>query len=262
MSAALELSDVTVHLGTCAVVRDVDLDVPRGRWVSLVGPNGAGKTTLLRTITGAAEHTGTVRWDGTDLGRVRGARRARTVAAVPQRPERPAGMSVAAYVLLGRSAHVPYLAVESRRDRRVVDELLATLDLTVFADRDVTSLSGGEFQRVALARALAQQAPVLLLDEPTSALDLGYAQEVLELVDRLRLERGLTVVSALHDLTLAAQFSEELTLLVGGQVVERGAPDRVLTAATIAEHYRADVHVLRGPDGGPVPVPYRRGACG
>lgn len=262
MTAALQLRDVGVRLGGQPIVADVDLDVAAGSWLSLVGPNGAGKTTVVRVITGSVEHTGTVTWDGDDLDRLRAARRARTVAVVPQRPERPAGMSVASYALLGRSAHLPYLGVEGRRDHRIVDELLTTLELTAFADRDITELSGGEFQRVALARALAQQAPILLLDEPTSSLDLGHAQEVLELVDALRRERGLTVISAVHDLTLAAQFSDTLALLVGGRIVERGEPDQVLTATTIATHYRADVEVLRGPDGGPVPVPYRRGGRG
>jgi iron complex transport system ATP-binding protein len=184
-------------------------------------------------------------------------RRAWTVAGVPQRPERPAGMRVVDYVLLGRSPYVPYLGMEGRSDLAVAEAQLERLELVSFADRPVTTLSGGEFQRAVLARALAQQAPVLLLDEPTSSLDLGHAQQVLELVDELRRERGLTVVSALHDLNLAGQFSDELLLLVDGRVVARGPAVEVLTAELIAAHYGANVTVIHDEVAGPVLVPRR-----
>ncbi len=115
---------------------------------------------------------------------------------------------------------------------------------------------------VVLARALAQEARVLLLDEPTTALDIGHQQQVLELVDRLRQERGIAVVGAMHDLTLAGQFADRLTLLVDGAVVAAGKPADVLDSAVITEHYRARVTVMTGPDGGPVVVPLRERASG
>jgi len=144
-------------------LRGVDLHLAAGEWLGLIGPNGAGKSTLLRAIAGLVAHEGTVALDcgrrpsGVD------------VALVPQIPILPEGMTVAEYALLGRSPHLGWLAVESRRDRRIVSEVLERLELRDFADRPVTHLSGGETQRVVLARALTQQAPILLLDEPTSA---------------------------------------------------------------------------------------------
>ncbi len=245
----LELAQVGVNLLGNRVVDQVDLTVGHGHWVSLIGPNGAGKTTLLRAIAGAVDHDGSITLDERPLGTLTERQRARTVAVVPQHPERPEGMRVVDYVLLGRSPYIHYLGVEGRTDLDVVRAQLERLELIELADRPVTTLSGGEFQRAVLARALGQQAPVLLLDEPTSSLDLGHAQQVLELVDALRRERGLTVISALHDLTIAGQYSDELVLLVDGRVAARGKAEQVITSELISTHYGANVEVIDGPDG-------------
>jgi iron complex transport system ATP-binding protein len=166
-------------------------------------------------------------------------------------------MSVFDYVLLGRTPYVSYFGVETSADVALVADVLETLELAALAGRPVTSLSGGEFQRAVLARALAQQAPVLLLDEPTSSLDLGHIQQVLELVDRLRRDRELTVVAALHDLTTAAQFSDRLALLVEGRLVAEGPPDEVLTREVIEAQYGARVRVVTDPQAGLIVVPVR-----
>jgi iron complex transport system ATP-binding protein len=130
------------------------------------------------------------------------------------------------------------------------------LGLDDLAERPLTTLSGGEQQRAVLARALAQQPRVLLLDEPTAALDLGHAQQVLDLVDRLRRQDGLTVVSTLHDLTLAGQYADRLALLSGGRVVAEGSPAEVLTAQALRTHYGARAQVVAGPNG-PAVLPVR-----
>lgn len=256
---ALTAEGVGVTLLERRVVDDVSLSVPAGTWLTLVGPNGAGKSTLLRAVSGAVGHSGTIAFDGVEVARLRSRERARLVAVVPQDPARPEGMTVLDYVLLGRTPYISYLGTESAEDLAVAGELLDTLELRSLSHRLVTELSGGEFQRSVLARALAQQAPVLLLDEPTSSLDLGHAQQVLELVDELRASRGLTVVSALHDLTTAGQFADHLVLLVDGRVVAQGSAQEVLTEELISAHYGARVRVLTDPLGGVVVVPLRPG---
>jgi iron complex transport system ATP-binding protein len=253
----LRVDRVGVALLGRRVVDDVTLTVPAGSWLTLVGPNGAGKSTLLRAVAGSVAHDGRIEWDGVRLAGLRSRERARTVAVVPQEPNRPDGMAVLDYVLLGRTPYVPYLGIESATDLTVVGELLDTLELRQLADRPVTSLSSGEFQRAVLARALAQEAPLLLLDEPTSALDLGHAQQVLELVDEMRSRRGLTVVSALHDLTAAGQYADRLVLLVSGAVAAEGPAPDVITEQLIAAHYGARVRVVDGPDGGLAVIPTR-----
>jgi iron complex transport system ATP-binding protein len=141
----------------------------------------------------------------------------------------------------------------------VVEKVLDRLDLAEIADRQIASLSGGEAQRAVLARALAQQSAILLLDEPTSALDVGHQQQVLELIDELRLEQGLTIISALHDLTLAGQFADHLVLLDKGEVVSEGDPSAVLTEETIKRYYHASVRVMMQPDSGLSVIPIRPG---
>jgi iron complex transport system ATP-binding protein len=143
------------------------------------------------------------------------------------------------------------------RDRRVVADTLERLWLGTLATRSLDRLSGGERQRAAIARALAQESPILLVDEPTSALDIGRQQEVLELIDSLRTERGLTVIAAMHDLTLAGQYAGRLALLVEGQVKAVGPPAEVLTEASIGRHYGAQVRILRLPGAGHVVAPVR-----
>jgi iron complex transport system ATP-binding protein len=179
------------------------------------------------------------------------------VAVVPQTPVVPDGVTVFDYVMLGRTPYIPYWGIEGPSDRERVTTVLARLDLEEFAGRPVSSLSGGERQRAVLARALAQDASILLLDEPTTALDLGHQQQVLELVDGLRHEVGLVVISTMHDLTFAAQFGDRVLLLVGGKVVAEGLPERVLQADVVAKHFGATVEVIEGRDG-PVVLPVRR----
>jgi cobalamin transport system ATP-binding protein len=169
----------------------------------------------------------------------------------------PAGATVTDYVLMGRNPYIRYLSTESRADLDAVADVLERLDLHEFAAREVALLSGGEIQRAVLARALAQQASVLLLDEPTSALDVGHQQQVLELVDKLRLEEGLTVVSTMHDLTLAGQYSEEFVMLDGGRAVARGPASEVLREDLIERYYGASVEVLSN-ESGVLVVPTRR----
>jgi iron complex transport system ATP-binding protein len=257
MSAPLEMRSVSVDLGGTRIVDDVDLTVAGGEFVGIVGPNGAGKTTLLRTVVGGVPYGGEISIDGQPVSQMRRDERARRVALVPQRPVVPPGMTVMDYVLLGRTPHLSLLAAESRRDVEAAAAGLRSLYVEEMAEREMSSLSGGEFQRVVLARALAQGSPLLLLDEPTSSLDVGHAQRVLGLVDAMRRSCGLTVVAAVHDLTLAAQFCDRLVMMAGGRVVSQGRPVTVLTETSIRTHYGATVRILDDGDGRVVVIPSR-----
>ncbi|MGD0379841.1 MAG: ABC transporter ATP-binding protein [Acidimicrobiales bacterium] len=253
----ISFEGVTVRYDAVAALADLTEEIEAGEWVGLIGPNGAGKTTMLRAVDRLVPHAGEIRVDGVSVATLVPRRLARLVAYVPQQPELPPDMSVGQYVLLGRTPHIGYFGFETSEDRRVCGELLDSLDLAAMAQRRLATLSGGELQRLVLARALAQQAPVLLLDEPTSALDLGRRVEALELVDDLRRQRGLTVLSALHDLTLAGQFADRLILLDQGRAVATGKPDEVLTEETLTRHFGARVRVMRSDAGDLVVVPQR-----
>ena len=254
---SVAVRDARVRFGSTTVLDGVDLEVGEGEWLGLIGPNGAGKTTLLRVVAGLAAATGDVTFGGRPASELRHAARARLVAMVPQRPLIPSGMTVFDYVLMGRTPYIGYFDTESHQDLATVAAVLERLGVARFAERPLGSMSGGEQQRVILARALAQQAPVLLLDEGTNALDVGAQQEVLELVASLRVTDGLTVISAMHDLTLAGQFPDRLVLLSGGRVVAHGPPKAVLTEAAVAKHFRATVRIVDEPDGTVAVVPVR-----
>ncbi len=255
--SAVSLARISVELDGRPVVRDLSARIGPGEWLGIIGPNGAGKTTVLRAIAGLVRHGGSVTLDGREVAALGKRELARQLALVPQAPVLPPRMTVADYVLLGRTPHISYFGSESRGDRDAAAVALRRLDLESLAQRALGTLSGGERQRAVLARALAQQAGILLLDEPTSALDVGRQQEVLELVDCLRAELGLTVIAAMHDLTLAAQFADRLLLLSAGRAVAEGPPREVLTAWRIAEHYRARVEVIEPPRGGVAVIPAR-----
>lgn len=250
-TGVISIEGLSARLGNKNVLAGVDLELERGEWLNIIGANGAGKTTLLRCILGSVDHCGTIDVEGLDPA---GPDRARMIAYVPQAPVIPPGMAVIDYVLLGRTPHRGAFAGDSEYDLAVASTVLDRLDLHGFAEREVNTLSGGERQRVVMARALAQETPILLLDEPTTALDLGHQQDVLELIDELRHERGLTVLATLHDLTLAARYGDRIAVLSHGVVAVAGGPAEVLSESLIAEHFRASVRIIDDP-AGPVIVP-------
>jgi iron complex transport system ATP-binding protein len=255
----LRFKQVGVRYGDQIALADVDGRVAPGEWMGLIGPNGAGKTTLLRAAVQLVAADGLIAVGEAPLGNLSRRELARLVAYVPQKPELPAEMTVADYILLGRSPHVGYFGFEKLGDHRVCADLLDRLELSAMAGRTLATLSGGEMQRLVLGRALAQEAPVLLLDEPTSALDLGRRVDALEIVDELRREHGLTVLSVMHDLTLAGQFADRLMLLSRGRVVASGRPADVLQESVLTTHFGDHVQVLRSPDGELVVAPRRAG---
>ncbi len=256
--SVVDLVGLSVAYGERVALHPLSVVVPSGGWLCLIGPNGAGKSSVLRAACGLVEHRGHVLVDGVDTQTMAARLRARRVAYVPQAPVYPDDMTVFDYVLLGRSPFISYFGSESAHDRMLANDILGRLDLADFADRMLGTLSGGERQRLVLARSVAQGAPVLLLDEPTSALDIGHQQQALELVDRTRRECGLTVISAMHDLTLAGLYADRLALLHEGHLVAIGSPAEVLRPEILSEFYGVSVRIHHEDDGTVVVVPNRR----
>lgn len=257
--SVLEFDAVSVIYDKRPVVESFSARVESGEWLGVIGPNGAGKSSLLRAAAGLVRFEGDVRVGGSALSPLGDSARAQQVAYVAQDPMIPDDMCVFDYVLLGRTPYVGYFGSESASDRNVVVDVIDRLRLGAFAARMLGTMSGGERQRAVLARALAQEAPVLLLDEPTSALDIGHQQQALELVTELREHSGLTVVSAMHDLTLAGTYTDRLVLLDEGSVVASGSARDVLTAERLGDVFHVCVSVDVDPDDGAVIVVPRRG---
>ncbi|MCF8554838.1 MAG: ABC transporter ATP-binding protein [Candidatus Nanopelagicales bacterium] len=252
----LTVRDLHVELDHKTIVSNIDLEVAVGEWTCIIGPNGAGKSSLLKALAGIIPSTGQILIDDSNMRDLSQRDRACWIAYVAQEPVMPGGMQVFDYVLLGRTAHLKMLATESPKDLDIAHYVISELDLEKFVARDVATLSGGERQRVAIARALAQASPIILLDEPTTALDVGYQQEVLELIDRLRKEKKIAVISTMHDLTVSGLYPDRLMLLAEGNVVASGSAESVLTPENIARHYGAKVTVINH-ESGPVVIPER-----
>ena len=247
---AISVRGVWAGYGKHGVLSGVDLEVGKGSLVGIGGPNGVGKSTLMKLIAGLiAPQRGSVRVDGNDMSKLSARERARIVAVVPQTPELPAGARALEVVLMGRNPHLGLLSWETEDDLSVAVESMRVTDTDELLDRPVDQLSGGERQRVAIAMALAQRTPVMLLDEPTANLDLAYQPAIMRtLTDLVGL--GRTVVTAVHDLTLAAQFCDKIALMSGGRFVAVGTPVEVLTADRIRDVYGAEVRIMDHPETG------------
>ncbi|WP_207588797.1 heme ABC transporter ATP-binding protein [Halomontanus rarus] len=249
----IDVRDLSVAFGDVSVLEDVSLAVEEGTFVGLVGPNGAGKTTLLRAISGALEpDTGLVSIDGTDIHTLSSRESSQLVSVVPQDTTLSFSFAVRDVVEMGRTPYRSRFSPPTVEDRERVEHALERTGVDRFADRSIEEVSGGERQRVILARTIAQDTPVVLLDEPTASLDVNHQVETLELVSELVAD-GKTVIAAIHDLDLAARYCDELVIVADGSVLERGAPESVLTSARLERAFDATAAVTTNPvTGSPV----------
>ena len=257
----LGVHDVACTYDAIPALDGVTIDVHGGEMLAVVGPNGSGKTTLLRVLDALLRPTrGTVRLDGADLVTVSRKAVAKAIGVVPQASAPGFGFTTLEIVRMGRTPHLHPLAGESADDEAAVRRAMERTDTWQLRHRPIDTLSGGERQRVLLARALAQTPRVLLLDEPTAHLDLRYQLEMMALVHALARD-GLTVVAAVHDLNLAAQFCDRMVVLDRGRIAAVGTPAEVLTAATLLAVYGTEVVVEHHPaTGRPHIVPLRPAA--
>ncbi|QES51413.1 histidinol phosphatase [Streptomyces venezuelae] len=240
----LDAEGVSVVVNGRTLVHEASLNVAPGEVVGLVGPNGAGKSTLLRTFYRALRPTaGRVLLDGEDVWRMPGKRLARRLAAVLQETSGDFELTVYDVVAMGRTPHKRAFAGDDAEDRDIIMRSLAELRVDALAQAPFDHLSGGEKQRVLIARALAQCTGTMVLDEPTNHLDLRHQLDALRLVRGL----GVTAVVALHDLNLAAAFSDRICVMAGGRVVATGKPAEVLTAPLLSEVYEVEAEVIEHP---------------
>ena len=240
---AIELRGVSFGYAAEVVVRDVSFRVAPGEFVGIIGPNGSGKSTLLRLMSGYRRPwQGQVRLDGRPVERRDRRELGRLVGVVPQDTAVTFPFSVTEMVLFGRTPHVGGFGFERDRDLAAARRAMERTDTTHLARRAVTELSGGERQRVILARALAQEPAILLLDEPAAFLDIRHEVEMYDLLRDLQ-RGGMTVVSVLHDLNIAALYCDRLLLLHEGRLARAGTPAEVITYPTLTAVYGTEVYV-------------------
>jgi ABC-type cobalamin/Fe3+-siderophores transport system ATPase subunit len=229
----------------------VDLSVGSGSLHALLGPNGSGKSTLLQVMLGEARaSSGHVSFRGRPIVEWKRREIATQVAFVPQSEPLAFPLKVRELVEMGRYPHIGTLGRAGPDDRRAVEEAMEVAGVASFAARPITTLSGGELQRTRIARALAQKPMTLVLDEPTAALDLHFEMETFELMRRLAVDQGLTIVVATHNLNLAARYASHVLLLAEGHVEAAGSPQDVFTKDTLEKVYRWPIAVLPHPGPG------------
>ena len=257
MKCAIHAEDVHLSYGDKPILAGVDLEVSRGEVLGLVGPNGSGKSTFLRIAAGTlAPQRGRVLLGGEDMAMLKPKDRAKLVAVVQQSPVAPPGFTAMDLALMGRNPHLRLLQWESKSDYDTCRRVMELTETWEFADRQVSTLSGGELQRVFMARALAQETTALLLDEPTAHLDISYQTAVLDIINRVRELSDLTVIVAMHDLTLAAQYCDRIAVLHEGSVLACGEPTETLNQEVVSKAFGTPVHIIPHPSTGtPVVLP-------
>ena len=242
-TSCLSLQDFTVHRGECPVVDQVSTELRAGDLVGLIGPNGAGKTTLMRGALGLLPHQG-----HSSLSALPANARARAVAWLPQTREIAWPVSVETLVMLGRVPHLGAGQSPRGEDHAAVSEALAAMDLTGFATRPATALSGGEQARVLMARALAQNCPLIMADEPVAGLDPRHQIATLAHLQSLT-QSGKAALVSLHDLGLAARFCDRLILMDHGQKIAEGPPEGVLTEDHLRRVFGITAHITQSEQG-------------
>lgn len=249
----LEANGIEVSIAGKKIVRNLSLQIPDCKFSALLGANGSGKTTLLRAIyrTQKMDH-GVVCLDGEDIARFSGKKLARSMAVMGQFNQINFDYTVLDVALMGRYPFHSLLEQEKARDYDLALDALDKVGMKSYRDRNFQSLSGGEKQRVILARALTQSPRILILDEPTNHLDIRYRLEILSIIRDLR----ITVLAALHDLGLAAQFCDYLYLMKQGEIVSQGVPEAVMTPETIRAIFDVDARVYPSPIDGQLMIQY------
>lgn len=256
-SSGFRLTDVAYTTNHTLILQGLSFDVAPGQCVGILGPNGAGKSTLLRIMAATVSASaGTILLDDRSLTQWPAHERAQRVAFVPQRSEQTFPFCVREVVMMGRTPYLKRWQHESEDDVRIVKEAMMLTDIAHLAERNITTLSGGEWQRVAIARALAQRPAFLLLDEPTASLDLRHQMDIVQLLRKLTCQ-GVTIITVLHDLNLALTACSTVFLLHHGALYAAGPPVAVLTPQAIRTVFGVEVFIVSNPTTGtPYLIPH------
>jgi len=261
MTAAIDIRDLHHAYKEAVILKNLTFAIPKGLFFIVIGPNGSGKTTLLKTLAGVERlQEGRIEISGAALGSYSRRALARQIALVPQTVQIDFPFTVLEVILMGRAPHLGMLGLEQPQDLEVARQAMTFMEVDGLANRQLDQLSGGERQRVFIARALCQDPRIILLDEPTASLDIGHQILVMDLMQKLKQDRAITVVMVSHDINLAAMYGDRLLLLQEGRILAAGRPEQVLTFETLEQAYGCAVLVDENPLGGiprVTPVPGR-----
>lgn len=248
MEEILRFENVTIGYNEKDIIKDFSCTVNRGEFVSLIGPNGSGKSTLIHAITGIVGiRKGKIYINGKDNEKLSAKERAQITAVVPQTFQASFAFKAKEIVAMGRHPFLKRMQSETEEDYKLIDQALEQTGTLHLRERKITQLSGGERQRIIISAALAQQPQLLILDEPTNHLDIQYTLEVMQLMQKLNREQGITIFAVLHDINMAARFSDRILVLNEGQKVRDGRVSEVIREEVLKPVYKIDLVVRENP---------------
>lgn len=246
---SLTVKDLNYGYGNKNILHNINLEFAKGNFYTILGPNGSGKTTLLKNISRVVPvDTKKIYIDGNDINSLSSKDLAQNLASVPQNTNIDFEFTALDIVLMGRAPYLKRFQNEQERDFKIVEDSMKMTNTWELKDKNINELSGGERQRVIIARALAQDTDILLLDEPISNLDIQHQIEILDTVKFL--SKDITVIAILHDLNLAAEYSDSLILLKDGTINAQGSVESVFTEKNLQEVYNMDVCIIKNPISG------------
>lgn len=247
----IDIKNINFRYDKSPVLDGISLGIKPGSFVSIIGPNGSGKTTLLKSISGIlSPEDGSVLIRGKDLRKYKKRELARFMAFVPQNTALDFAFSVMDVVLMGRAPFKKAFESETMEDIRIAERVMDMTNLLGLREKKITEISGGERQRTILACALAQTPEIMFLDEPVSSLDIQHQIEVMSILKRLNIKSGMTIVMVLHDLNLAAEYSDVVVLMKDGKLLYNGTPKDVITASNIEGVYNTSIYMTTNPISG------------
>lgn len=240
----LEIKNLNFSYGKNVVLNDVSFSATAGEFISIIGPNGAGKSTLIKVMDGIL-HTGRreVSLDNKSIGDYSRKELAQKIAYLPQDSKFAFDYTVREVVMMGRFPYLKGMLTYTVEDIQIVREMMTLMEIEKFSSRGFNELSGGEKQRVLIASALAQQPKIILLDEPTNALDLHHQIAIYNILKKLQREENLTIIVVTHDINLAAQYCERMTLMGNGKIIRDGTPEKVLQFNLIQDTFGVKVYI-------------------
>lgn len=251
MKSILTINNLTFSYDKISVLKDINFHVSSGKFISILGPNGSGKTTLLKNICGLLKpNEGTILLHDKEISNLNKKDFAKVISVVHQYNNIGFSFSVFDTVLMGRFPYINKFKGETKKDIKIVEEAMQNTGVWNLRNKDIREISGGERQRVMIARALVQEPELLVLDEPISNLDVKFQISILNLCKKLNEEKGLTIITTLHDINLAAQYSDSILLLDKGQIAAQGKPKNVLTPKNIEDVYEVEVEILNSEKNG------------
>lgn len=248
MDIVLSIKDLYFSYEDQNILSNINIDIEKGKFISIIGPNGSGKTTLLKNISSVlSPDKGKVFFLGKDIQEYRRKQLSKYIAYVPQSSYINFEFTAGDIVLMGRSPFLKPFESEKTEDIKIAENAMKMTNVYEIKDKKITEISGGERQRVMIACALAQTPKVILLDEPVSNLDIQHQIEILSVLKELSKSKEMTVITVLHDLNLSAEYSDLVVLLKEGRIIEYGTPKDVITEENIDKAYNTNVYMTKNP---------------